>query len=303
MHLRAYILLAIAALCWGGNTVTGKYAIGHISPMMLTLLRWAIASAVIFAISMPQITKDWPVVRRNLPLLCFFGIVGYVLFNATLYTAVTYTTAINVAVEQSLIPVLIFIINFALFRMRVSWMQIAGFTLTLLGGLLTAAHGDLTMLASLTVNFGDAIMSIAIIAYAVYTVTLRWRPQIDWRTMMAFPSLFAAIFSIPLVLWEQSADRLIWPDQTGWIAVFYTAIFASLIAQVLYIWGVEAIGANRAGLFINLVPVFGTILSVLILGETFQLFHAAALALALGGIAIAEWGKPRLEPAPPVGAR
>ncbi|CAN7430261.1 DMT family transporter [Neorhizobium sp. LjRoot104] len=294
MHKKAYLSLVIATLAWGGNAVAGKLAVGHVSPMMLTFWRWFLAVAIIFAISVPQLVKDWPVVRKNLPILLFLGVVGYVVFNAALYTAVNYTTAINVTVEQAVIPMLIFVINFVLFRMKVSWAQILGFTLTLLGGVLTAVHGDLSALVTLTVNSGDAIMMIAIVAYAIYTVALRWRPAIDWRTLMAVPAFFAMVFSLPLAFWEYSADRLIWPDTEGWIVVFYTAIFASLIAQVLYIKGVEEIGANRAGLFINLVPVFGTLLSVAIIGESLQLFHVAALALALGGIAIAEWGKPRV---------
>lgn len=292
MHKTAYLSLVIATLAWGGNAVAGKLAVGHVSPMMLTFWRWFFAVAIIFAISMPQIRKDWPVVRKNLPILVFLGIMGYVVFNAALYTAVNYTTAINVTVEQVLIPMLIFVMNFALFRMKVSWAQIFGFTLTFIGGLVAAVHGDFNTLMTLTVNMGDAIMMIAVVGYAIYTVALRWRPMINWRTLMAIPALVALIFSTPLVFWEYSTGRLIWPDTTGWIVVLYTGIFASLLAQVLYIVGVEKIGGNRAGLFINLVPVFGTLLSVAIIGEDLQFFHIVALVLALGGIAIAEWGKP-----------
>src|SRR5690606_23523982 len=116
-------------------------------------------------------------------------------------------------------------------------------------------------LVDLTVNFGDALMLIAVVAYAIYTVSLRWKPMIDWRTLMALPALFAMLTTVPLVLWEMSADAAIWPDTRGWVIVLYTALFASLLAQVLYIKGVEGIGPNRASLFINLIPVFGTLLS------------------------------------------
>ncbi|MBP1846298.1 drug/metabolite transporter (DMT)-like permease [Rhizobium petrolearium] len=292
MHKKAYLALVIATLCWGGNAVAGKLAVGHVSPMTLTFWRWFIATVIIFAISAPQLRKDWPVVRKNLPILIFLGVMGYVVFNAALYTAVNYTTAINVTVEQVLIPMLIFVMNFALFRMKVSWAQVFGFTLTFIGGLITAVHGDFETLRTLTVNIGDAIMMIAIVGYAIYTVALRWRPMVNWRTLMAVPALVAMLFSIPLAAWEYSSGRMIWPDTTGWIVALYTAVFASLIAQVLYIVGVGKIGANRAGLFINLVPVFGTLLSVAIIGEDLQIFHIVALALALCGIAIAEWGKP-----------
>ena len=292
MHKTAYLCLIIATLCWGGNAVAGKLALGHISPMMLAFWRWFLATGLIFAISVPQLVRDWSVARRHLPLLFFYGVVGYTTFNAVLYSALHYTTAINVTIEQAAIPMLIFVINFALFRMKVSLAQIAGFALTLVGVGMTAAHGDLASLLTLTLNFGDALMIIALVAYAVYTVALRWKPAIHWRSLMALPALVAMLTSAPLAVWEWSSGSGLWPDAQGWTIAVYTAVFASLVAQILYIFGVERIGGNRAGLFINLVPVFGTLLSVAILGEDLHLYHVAALVLALGGIAIAEWGKP-----------
>lgn len=296
MHGRAYLYLIIATLCWGGNAVTAKLAVGHISPMTFTFLRWLTAVIVILSISLPQIRKDWPVAKKHLPVLIFLGAIGYTAFNALLYTAVHYTTAINVTIEQAAIPFLIFVANFALFRIRVSLAQVFGFSLTLIGVALTAAHGDLTSLITLTVNYGDGLMLFAIVAYAAYTIALRWRPPVDWRTLMAIPSIAALFCSVPLMAWEYQAGDLVLPDLTGWAATLYTGIFASLVAQILYIKGVIELGANRAGLFINLVPVFGTLLSVAILGEQLFLFHVLALMLSLGGIAIAERWKPK-EPA------
>ncbi|SIQ17813.1 Permease of the drug/metabolite transporter (DMT) superfamily [Rhizobium sp. RU35A] len=292
MHIKAYAYLIVATLCWGGNAVVGKLAVGHVSPMMLTMWRWALASAIIFAISLPQLKRDWPVAKRHLPVLIFLGAVGYTTFNVLLYSAVHYTTAINVTIEQAGIPFLIFLANFILFRIRVSLAQVLGFSLTLVGVALTASHGDLKTLLSLSVNFGDGLMLIAVAAYAAYTIALRWRPQVDWRTLMAIPALAALVCTLPLVAWEHARNTMMWPDAPGWIAVLYTAVFASLVAQIFYVQGIIHIGANRAGLFINLVPVFGTLLSVVIIGEELHLFHVVALVLALGGIALAERGKP-----------
>ncbi|MCY1667953.1 DMT family transporter [Rhizobium sp. SL86] len=293
MHLRAYFFLILATLSWGGNAVVGKLAIGHVSPMMLTMWRWIFACSIILAISIPQLKKDWPVVKHHLPLMAFLGAVGYTLFNVLLYSAVHYTTAINVTIEQAGIPFLIFLANFLLFRIRISLAQVLGFSLTLIGVALTASHGDLATLLSLSVNFGDGLMLIAVVAYAAYTIALRWRPPVDWRTMMAIPALVALLCTLPLVAWEWSRGTMIWPDAPGWAAALYTGLFASLIAQISYIQGIDHIGANRAGLFINLVPVFGTLLSVLIIGEELYTFHIVALVLALGGIAIAERWKPQ----------
>lgn len=289
---RAYLVLIVAALCWGGNAVAGKLAVGHVSPMVLTFLRWVLAVSIIVAISLPQLKRDWPVVKTRLPYFFVLGAVGYTCFNAALYTALNYTSAINAAVIQAVIPMVIFIFNFVLFRTKVFAGQVIGFVLTIFGVALLASRGDLMSLVRLQFNPGDAIMLLAVLAYAIYTVILRWKPAVDWRTLMAIPAAAALITSVPLMLWEVSKEIAIWPDAKGWVITVYTALFPSLVAQIFFIKGVETIGPNRAGLFINLIPVFGTFLSVLIIGETLHSYQIVALLLALGGIAVAERKKP-----------
>jgi drug/metabolite transporter (DMT)-like permease len=154
---------------------------------------------------------------------------------------------------------------------------------------LTACHGDPRRLLTLELNFGDAIMLVAVVLYSGYTVGLRLKPAMHWQSLMLSLAVAALITSLPFLLWEVAAGKAVAPDARGWTVIVYTAIGASVISQVTYIRGNELIGANRAGLFINLVPIFGTLLSVLIVGETFQLYQALALVLVLGGIALAEY--------------
>ncbi len=289
MFRNAYVLLLLTTLFWGGNSIAGKLAVDHISPMLLTTLRWTVATAIMLVVALPQFRVDWPVVRRSLLLLFTLGAAGFTMFNIALYSAVIFTSAINVSIEQAGMPMLIFVANFVLYRMRVAVGQIVGFTLSLVGVGLTASHGDLTRLAELDVNAGDAIMLVALFVYAGYTVALRYKPAIHWKSLMLALCVAALVSSVPFTIWEVATDRAIWPDARGWSVVGYTAILPSIVSQAFYIRGVELIGANRAGLFINLVPIFGTLLSIMILGEDFHLYHAAALALVLGGIALAEY--------------
>ena len=139
-----------------------------------------------------------------------------------------------------------------------------------------------------TTGSGDGLMLFAVAAYGGYTVALRNMPKLHWQsTMIALSTgalLSATVFAI--VEWLAGFGR--WPDSQGWLVIAYTAIFPSVLSQTFYIRGNRLIGGNRAGLFVNLVPVFGTALSVLILAERFQLFHATALALVFGGIWLAE---------------
>jgi drug/metabolite transporter (DMT)-like permease len=288
---KAYILLLLTTLGWAGNSVIGKLAVGHIAPLSLSAARWTMALCLIVAISIPQIRKDWPEIRRHWPLLLGFGAAGFAAFNAFLYSALQYTSAINCVIEQAGIPGVIFIANFVLFRTKVSLAQIIGFSLTLVGVALTATNGSLSSISSIHLNFGDGLMLVAVVLYAGYTVSLRWKPAIHWKSLMAASALGASLACMPLLAAEIALGNFIVPDTIGWLAILYTGTIPSLLSQIFYVKGVEMIGPNRAGLFINGVPIFGTFFSVFFLGEPLQYFHLVALVMVLSGIAIAERGR------------
>lgn len=289
-HRSAYVLLLLTTVLWGGNAIAGKWAAGHISPMTLVFLRWVVATAIMLPLGWRTFIQDWPLVRRHIVLLTLLGAGGFTLFNAIFYVALNYTTAINVSIEQAGMPILIIVGNFLFFRLRAGWMQLVGVVLTVGGVVLTASHGDPRQLLKLDLNFGDAIMLIAIVLYSGYSIALRLKPPIQWQTLMLVLCAAALVTSIPFLAWETAAGKAVFPDTTGWAIVLYTALGASVISQAAYIRGNELIGANRAGLFINLVPIFGTLFSILLLGETFHGYHAVALALVFGGIWLAEHG-------------
>ncbi|MCO6048207.1 DMT family transporter [Mesorhizobium sp. RP14(2022)] len=295
MHLTAYGLLILTTLMWGGNSVAGKYAVGHVSPMLLTTLRWGLACAILYAVGHRQLRQDWVLVRAKLPILFLLGASGFALFNVALYAALNFTSAINVSIEQAGIPMVIFAANYLFFHQRVGLGQIVGFVAAVLGVALTAAHGEFARLWALDVNFGDALMIIAVLVYSAYTVLLRFRPAIHWLSLIIVLTGSAFLTSLPFMAAEWVLGHGQMPDATGWALVAYICVFPSIIAQLFYIRSVELIGPNRAGLFINLVPIFGTLLAIVLLGEAFYPYHAAALLLVLGGIAVAEWSERRLE--------
>jgi drug/metabolite transporter (DMT)-like permease len=246
MFRNAYLLLILTTLFWGGNAVAGKLAVGHLSPMALTTLRWTLATAIMLTIGMPRLRQDWPVIRRHLPLLTLLGMSGFSVFNAALYSALHHTSAINVSIEQAAMPMLVFAANFLLHRIGVAPGQIVGFTLSLLGVALTATHGDVSRLTELDLNVGDALMLFAIVIYAIFTVALRYKPQVHWQSLMIALCAIAFVTSLPFLLWETLSGGLILPDARGWTIAAYTAIFPSVLGQFFFIRGVELIGANRA---------------------------------------------------------
>jgi len=284
----AYVLLVLTTTFWGGNAVAGKLAVGHVSPMILTSLRWAIAVSILLVIAGPQFWADRRRVLRHLPLLFAYGATGFALFNITLYSALNYTTAINVAIWQAAIPMFIFLLNFIIFRTRITIAQMIGFILSVIGVAVVASGGSVERLMELAINFGDVLMALAGLLYAGYSVGLRYKPDLHWKTMMVAMAFAAMVVSLPFAYAEWQSPAGIVPDARGWMVVLYTAIFPAIIAQVFFIRGVEMIGSNRAGLFVNLVPVIGTVLAILVLGEVFGLHHALALVLVIGGIWLAE---------------
>ncbi|TIV96678.1 MAG: DMT family transporter [Mesorhizobium sp.] len=305
MHRAAYLFLLSTMLLWGGNSVAGKLAVGHVSPMTLVFLRWVLAVLIMLPVGWRAFREDWPELRRHWRLIAGLGACGFTIFNVIFYTALNHTTAINVSILQAAIPIVIILANFALFRLHVQRLQIVGVALTIVGVAIIASHGDLSQLLRLDLNFGDAIMLVAVLCYSLYSVGLRLKPAIRWQSLMLALSLAALLTSLPFFVWEVAAGRVIAPDARGWTVAFYTALGASVVSQIFYIRGNELIGANRAGLFINLVPIFGTLLSVLIVGEQFELYQGLALALVLGGIALAEYSGRRaiLQASPPTFSR
>ncbi|WP_373091714.1 DMT family transporter [Zhongshania sp.] len=285
-----FILLIVVALLWGGNAVAGKLAVGHVSPMLLTSLRWLFACVFIVPFAWQDAVREWSLIRQHWLSLFLYGALGFTTFNALFYWALNYTSAINVTIEQSAMPLIVFLGNFILFGLRPVKLQMLGFSLTLLGVLITVAHGDLSSLLSLDLNRGDALMLLATLLYGGYTVALRFRPPLHWRSMIMVLAFFAFISSLPFSAYEYMAGYTIMPDARGFGVVLYIAIFPSLIAQSLYMRGVDLIGGNRANLFINLVPVFGSALAVVILSEEFKAYHFLALCLVVGGILMAEQG-------------
>lgn len=283
-----YILLVLTAIFWGGNAIAGKLAVGHISPFMLTCIRWLVAMAIVYPFAIPHLKRDWPKIKNQFWFLVLLGSIGFTLFNNLMYSALVYTSAINVAIVQASMPLTVFVLNFILFKLRATKLQLVGFTLTLIGVLTVASRGNLGALLELEVNFGDLLMLTAIMAYGIYSVFLKNKPDIHWLSFITVLGTSALFTSSLFASYEVASGSVIWPDTRGWMVVIYTAVFPSILSQVFWMRGLELIGSNRGGIFINIVPVVGSILAILILNEQFHIYHAIALVLVIGGVWLAQ---------------
>jgi len=295
---RPYTLLVLCNLFWGGNVVAGKAAVGNIDPYALMVLRWAGSLLLLLPFAIEPLRRDWPTIRARWWLYLLYGVVGYATFNVLVYIAAHYTSGVNNAIDQVTINILVMLFNFVLFRTRVRALQLVGVAVTIVGVALTATHGDLRRILQLDVNFGDLLVLLASLAYAVYSIALRWRPRSNWLSFLfaSFAGALLASIVFQVTLGGglgRLADTVPQVTPLGWLIVLYTVLFPSLISQLFYVRGVELIGANRASLFINLIPLFGAAGSVLLLGEKLQPFHLIAGVLIAIGIGLAEWSARR----------
>ena len=163
-----------------------------------------------------------------------------------------------------------------------------GVAVTLAGVAVVAARGQWQALAALDFNVGDVAIMLASLLYAGYTLGLRSRPAVPPLVFFAAVAAVAALVSLPLLAWEAWAGRFFWPTPLGWLLLLYVGLMPSFVSQIMFIRGVELIGPARASVFLNLNPVFGPALAVLLLGEPLKPYHLLALAMVLGGIWIAE---------------
>jgi drug/metabolite transporter (DMT)-like permease len=289
---RAYLLLTLTSLCWGANAVFGRLAVGEVSPMALVTLRWLAALALLLAFAQRHLRRDWPAIRPHLFFVAAMGAIGFTAFNAIYYIAAHATTAVNIGIIQGAAPVFVLAGALVLYRSRVTRLQVAGVLVTLIGVAVVACGGDPAQLAAFRLNPGDLLMIVACALYAGYTLALRRRPPVSALGLFTVMAGAAFLTSLPLAAVEALLGAFQWPTPTGWLILLLVALFPSFLAQICFIQGVALIGPSRAGVFINLVPVFASLLALLVLAEPFAAYHAAALALVLGGIWLAERGRP-----------
>ena len=294
-----YPLLVLTMLMWAGNSIASRMAVGNIPPMALTSLRWVFVCAVVPLLLRRQIAEHWPVLRQRWRFIAAMGALGFTAFNALMYIAGYSTTAINIGILQGAIPIFVLIGAFIAYRTPIAPLQALGVGVTLLGVAVTASRGDIHVLASLSFAMGDLYMILACGLYAGYTVAIRQRPAIPSLVFFVAVASFACLFSLPLLGLEIATGHFFWPTAQGWLILAFVVLGPSILAQLTFLRAVELIGPGRAGVFVNLVPVFAPVLAVAIIGEQVAPYHGLALVLVLSGIFIAERLGRRQAPADP----
>jgi drug/metabolite transporter (DMT)-like permease len=274
-----YLLLSLTSLFWS--------VVGHIPPITLSVIRWTGALVILLPFAARHLLRDWPTIRKHAGLLALLTLTGFSAYNTMAYYGLQYTTAIHGLLLQSVAPLFVALWTFVLFRDWLTLRQACGICVSLVGVVVIICRGSLDVLLAFAFNRGDIWFVVALLIYAFYAAILRLRPVMHPLSFLAIGMGGGALILVPAMVLEIAAGKTMVLDGESVASILYVSIFPSLLAYLFLNRGIELIGANRAAPFIHLVPVFGSVLAIMLLGEHFELYHAAGYALVFAGITIA----------------
>jgi drug/metabolite transporter (DMT)-like permease len=253
----------------------------------LSFLRWSLAFLLILPFAWKHLRRDWAAIRGRLGTMVVLSVTGISAFNTLQYWALEHTQALNTLLLQSAAPLFVAGWSLVLLGVRLTLAQAGGIALSLSGVLVILLHGDLTTLGNIEFNKGDVIFMVALVIFGLYSVLSLKRPDIHGLSFVGFTFGCGAVCLIPLFSWELLTRPVMQLDTTNLLTLFYVAVFPSTLAYLCFNRGVQLIGANRAAPFFHVVPVFGSVMAIVFLGEHPQLFHLIGFALVLTGVFVA----------------
>jgi drug/metabolite transporter (DMT)-like permease len=283
-----YLLLTLTSLFWSLNWIVGKAIVGHVTPLTLTFIRWVVAAAALLLFAWPQVRANLPAARRHWKFIVRLGFWGTGLHNAFAYVGLQFTTATNGVILNSAIPILIILLGWVVYRDSLTRVQALGVGISLAGVLSVLTGGDLTVLAQLQLNKGDVIVLAGMVFWAAYTVFLREKPaELPGIVLLVCCACVGVMLLFPLMLLEVlvfEGHAEFTPATIG--AMLYVGLFPSFLGYIFWNRGVAEVGSNVAGIFVHLMPAFGSLLAWMFLGESIHLYHLVGIALILAGIAL-----------------
>jgi drug/metabolite transporter (DMT)-like permease len=287
LNNQPYLLLSLASLFWAGNIVLARYVAGRVPPMTLSCVRWVGAFFMLLPFAWPHLKRDLPALRERLPLMVLLSATGFAINNALSYWALQYTQALNALLIQSSGPLFVAVWSLTLFRVRLTWAQLGGIIISLAGVLTIILRGDFGSLATIHFNKGDVMFAGALLAFGLYSALMPRRPKAHQLSLISFTTGCGALLLVPFSAWEFSTGVTLKFDTLTAATLIYVVIFPSTLAYLFFNRGIALIGPNRAAPFFHLVPVFGSAMAILLLGEELRLFHLIGYVLVLAGVVIA----------------
>jgi drug/metabolite transporter (DMT)-like permease len=285
-NTRAYIMLILATLFWAGNFTVGKFAYTeNIPPYSLAFLRWALVWVILIPLTFREILKKKNEIKDNLSLFFILGLTSVGIFSSFTYNALNHTQVINASLFNTAIPVSIILVCFLLKIEKTNIFQISGLIVSVLGILAIITRLDLNILLTLSFNKGDIYMLVAIISWGIYSALLKRKTfSISLLSLIQVICTFGLIVLLPAFLFELTQEKIIEVNSNFFYILFFIAIFPSIGSYYCWAGAVSIIGANRAGIFLSLIPLFSTIFAIIFFNEKFLFFHFIGSILIILGL-------------------
>ncbi|MDS1908715.1 DMT family transporter [Vibrio parahaemolyticus] len=280
-----YLLPFFTVMIWGGNSIVNKMAASTIEPSAMSFYRWFVAMVLLTPFCLPAVIKQRHVIRPYLTKLAFLALLGMVLNQSLGYYAGLTTTASNMALITSLVPLISVFLSVPLLGKSVSMLSIVGGVISLGGLAFMLGHGDVTYFLHQDMTQGDSLMLLAALVYAAYCVLLkRWKMPFNSLTLVYMQGFFSVIMLTPLWL---SSEQLL-PSQEALPLIAYAGIAASIFAPFMWVKAIDLIGADSSAMFMNLMPVVSVALASTLLGEEIHVYHIIGGLMVISGVILSQ---------------
>ena len=289
----AYIFLILTTLFWSGNFIVGKAAsFFEIPPFTLNFYRWTFAWLILAPFTLKEIIEKKNIILENIGLIIILGITSITIFNSIVYYSLNFTQVISGVLMISTIPVMIIIFCWFLKIEKTNIYQILGLIFSLLGVSVIITKANLNVLLNLNFNKGDLWMVAAMLSWAMYSALLR-KKKIELSQLSLLQTIISAglVFLLPAYLIELVLGYKVKIELPFILTLTYVVIFPGLASFIFWIKGISIIGSNRAGIFLHLMPIFSTILAILIFNEKFMFYHLIGAVLIITGIILSSRGR------------
>lgn len=280
----AIIFLLCTMTFWAGNAVTGRMFYEELPPFQLAFWRWVLAGAIVLIILRPPLRQDWALIWEYKWTLLIIGTLGIGMYNTLQYWALHYTTATNVGLIQTIMPILITMMDWMINRTRVYKIQFVGMALSTLGVVVVVSRGDVNVLLDLSLNIGDVLMVIAVLVYGLFSVLLKRAPKLNQWSLLFVLFMIGAVELLPLQYYEYASGERFDFSTGPIIGMIYIIIGPALLAYYFFTTAVGRLGANKAGLFFYWLPIAAAGLAAWLLDERLALYHLAGFVLVVIGL-------------------
>lgn len=284
-----YLVMLASPLFFSTNLVFGRYVTGEVTPFLLATMRWGAVALILSPLLFIHRGAIGPLVRNEWKRLALLGILGMGICGGGIYLALKYTTATNGTLIYTTSPVLIILLERIFTGRRSHFREIVGTAIAFAGVAVIVLRGSLETALSLSLNIGDLLVFAGAVSWAGYSILYRSEPvrQVGNLPLFGLVAIFGALANLPVALWELSQGDALPTEAHSWAAIGGIVFVSSLLAFSTFQFGVRALGASIAGVFMYLLPPYGVGLAIVFLGEEFHTYHAAGIALVMAGVIIA----------------